>query len=488
MKLRDLLEKVEIAEVCADLDTVVTGVCFDTRKLRAGELFVANKGYQWDGHLFIEEAVLKGAACVICENAPQVKTQFVLVRNTREALAAISAAWFRYPASGLKMIGVTGTNGKTTVTSLIKRVIEECTGRPVGLIGTNGNMIGDKVFETEYTTPESYGIHEFLDMAAGEGCRYIVMEVSSHALQLGRVYGIDFEVGVFTNLTPDHLDFHDSMEEYAGAKAVLFSHSRNAVINIDDGYAPLMIENSTGNVFTYAIEDSTADLVAKNIKLSADKVEFCVLTIGNLIRVELPVPGVFSVYNALAVTSAVMLLGFEIGQVASALQSCGGVKGRVEVVPTGCDHTVLIDYAHTPDALSNIISAARGFTRHRVVTLFGCGGDRDRKKRPLMGEIAARLSDFVIVTSDNPRTEEPGAIINEILAGMESTETPKIVIENRREAIYWALENAQPGDVLILAGKGHETYQIFGKEKRHFDEREVVAEYYAEKKTETERE
>ena len=240
-----------------------------------------------------------------------------------------------------------------------------------------------------------------------------------------------------------------------------------------------MTSGATCNVMTYAVNDGAADLVGKSIKLQTDKVDFCALSIGSLNRVEFRTPGMFSVYNALAVMSAAILLGIDIESAAAVMRTCEGVKGRAEVVPVDRDFTVLIDYAHTPDALRNIISAARGFTRHRVVTLFGCGGDRDRQKRPVMGEIAVNLSDFVVVTSDNPRTEEPGAIIDEILVGIKGTKTPHRVIENRREAIHWALENAQPGDVLILAGKGHETYQIIGKEKNHFDEREVVAEYFA---------
>jgi UDP-N-acetylmuramoyl-L-alanyl-D-glutamate--2,6-diaminopimelate ligase len=364
------------------------------------------------------------------------------------------------------------------VTYLIKHIIEQVTGSKVGLIGTKGNMIGEREMNAERTTPESFEIQDLLGMMVREGCQYAVMEVSSHALYLDRVHGIEFEVGVFTNLSPDHLDFHDSMDEYAEAKALLFANSKCAAINIDDEYSRIMTREARGPVHTYALMNNTADLVAKSVRLSADKVEFCALMIGELNRVVLNIPGVFSVYNALSAISASILLGFDIANVAAALKTCGSVKGRAEVVPTDTDFTVLIDYAHSPDALEKIIKAVRGFAPGRVVTLFGCGGDRDRKKRPLMGSIAVAHSDYVIVTSDNPRTEEPGAIINDILAGINNTKTPHKIIENRREAIYWALENSLPGDVLVLAGKGHETYQIFGKEKRHFDEREVVADYF----------
>lgn len=476
MKLRELIDKVDTVLVAADLDTEVNSVCFDTRKLEAGGLFVAVKGYETDGHRYIAEAVDIGAVCLVCEEKPDAPAPYILVRNSRMALAAISAAWFGYPASKIKVIGVTGTNGKTTVTSLIKQVVESCTGVAAGLIGTNGVMIGDDAFESERTTPESYDVFRYLSKMVDMGCKYAVMEVSSHALRLDRLYGIEFEVGVFTNLTPDHLDFHDSIEDYAEAKTLLFANSRISSINIDDDYAQLMIGSVSGKLYRYSTIDNSADFVAKSIKLQADKVDFSVLTVAHLTRVLLSIPGMFSVYNAMSVISALNPLGFGMEDISRALGECAGVKGRAEMVPTGKDFCVMIDYAHTPDALSNIITTSRRITSGRVVTLFGCGGDRDRLKRPKMGGIAAGLSDFVVVTSDNPRTEAPGDIINEILAGMADTKTPYMVIENRREAIHWAIGSLKPGDLLILAGKGHETYQILGKEKIHFDEREVVAE------------
>ena len=477
MILRELIEKVDIVSASANLDIEVSGVSFDTRTLREGELFVAVRGYTRDGHEYIMEAAGKGAVCVLSEEIPDEKMPYIVVKDPRRALAAISAAWFGYPADKLKIVGVTGTNGKTTVTSLVKRVIEGCSGTKAGLIGTNVNMIGCRELKTDYTTPASYEVQELLAMMVSEGCRYAVIEVSSHALQQSRVHGIEFEAGIYTNLTPEHLDFHSSMNEYAATKSILFKNCRKAAINIDDEYASVMIESAACPVLTYAVKNVSADLVAKNIKLYSDRVDFSVLKIGSLNRVEVGIPGMFTVYNALSVISAVLLLGFKLERIITAMQTCKGVKGRAEVVPTGKDFSVLIDYAHTPDALENIISAVRDFTQGRVVTLFGCGGDRDRTKRPKMGAIAVEHSDYVIVTSDNPRTEAPGDIINEILVGMKNTKTPYSVIENRREAIHWALENAKPDDVLILAGKGHETYQILGKEEIHFDEREVVADF-----------
>jgi len=476
MKLGDLLEKTEVFEASADMAAEAAGVAFDSRAVKKGDVFVAVRGFKSDGHRFIAAAAEKGAVCVVCEEKPEGDVPYVLVPDSRRALALISAAYYGYPSERLKMIGVTGTNGKTTTTNLIKTMLEHLYGAKVGLIGTNCNMIGDRVLETERTTPESCELQELLKTMADAGCEYVVMEVSSHALCLDRVCGITFEVGVFTNLTRDHLDFHKTMEAYAEAKALLFKQCRRGVVNLDDEWAETMIKAAECPVQTYSAQNDAADLTARNVTLLPDGVRFAALATGRLEKVSLAIPGRFSVYNALAAMSALMAMGTDIARAAEAMSACRGVMGRAEIVPTGRDFTVLIDYAHTPDALENIIKTVRGFAPGRVVVLMGCGGDRDRTKRPIMGGIAAKLADFVIVTSDNPRTEEPGAIIKEILAGMEGTETPFTVIENRREAIFWAVRNAQSGDVVILAGKGHETYQIIGTEKRHFDEREVVRE------------
>ena len=335
-------------------------------------------------------------------------------------------------------------------------------------------MIGDKEIPTERTTPESYGLHELFYQMYNEGCKYVVMEVSSHSLSLDRVYGITYDTAVFTNLTRDHLDFHKTMEAYAEAKSILFEHAESAVINIDDKYSSYMLNKASGKILTVSISDDSAEVTAKRIKYHSEGVEFSVLTTGMLKPVQLAIPGKFSVYNAMSAIGACLNLGFDLKDITEAMLKCKGIKGRAEVVPTGKDFSVIIDYAHTPDGLENIISTMKGICKGRVITLFGCGGDRDRTKRPIMGEVAARESDFVIVTSDNPRTEEPSAIIDDILVGLVDTKTPYTVIENRREAIKWGLENAQKDDILLLAGKGHETYQVLGKEKIHFDEREVV--------------
>lgn len=477
MKLSEILKGINIMKSTADLDMEIGGVCFDSRVAKAGDIFVAVVGYESDGHSYISKAVSAGVGCVLCQREPDVDIPYVLVDNTRLGLAVVSANFFGRPADKLKMIGVTGTNGKTTITNLIKIMIEDIYGCKVGLIGTNCNMIGDLVLDTERTTPESYEIQELLAKMVDAGCEYAVMEVSSHALYLDRVAGIEFEVGIFTNLTRDHLDFHETMEEYGKAKAILFRQCKIGVINIDDGYNKLMTENATCKVFTYSIDNTEADLSAKNVVFKPDGVSFAALMTARLEKVKLGIPGKFSVYNGLAALAALVNLGVDIRDAVQALSKCKGVKGRVEVVPTGKDFTVIIDYAHTPDALENVLNTLNDYATGRIVVLVGCGGDRDKTKRPIIGEIAVKMADFAVITSDNPRTEEPMAIIDDILAGIKNTKTPYKVIENRREAIGWAIQNHQPGDIILLAGKGHETYQIIGKTKHHFDEREVVNEY-----------
>lgn len=480
MKLRDLLKGIPVTESRAELELEITGVSYDSRTTSNGNLFVAVRGFESDGHIYIAAAIQRGAVCVLCEERQDEGVPYVMTDNTRRALAIVSSNWFLNPASELKLIGVTGTNGKTTTTYLIKSVIEKCTAGKVGLIGTNNNMIGDKILETEHTTPESYELQKLFREMADAGCEYVVMEVSSHALILDRVFGIRFIAGVFTNLTHEHLDFHKTMDEYAKAKALLFLQSDTAVINLDDSFADLMIGAAACPVFTYSTGNNEADLVAKRIKLFSDKVEFCALILDELATIEINIPARFTVYNALAAIAVGLKLNFDLDMISRALKESPGVKGRLEVVQTGRDFTVIIDYAHKPYALENIISTFKENAIGRVVTLFGCGGDRDTVKRPIMGEIAVRLSDFVIVTTDNPRKEAPEKIISDILKGVQGTKTPYIVVEDRREAIGWAIKNAQPNDIILLAGKGHETYQIIGKEKRHFDEREIVRDFLNE--------
>lgn len=382
------------------------------------------------------------------------------------------------------VIGVTGTNGKTTVTTLIKHMLEQCLHTKVGLIGTNANVIGDEVLHTEHTTPDAYELQKLLRRMVDAGCTHAVMEVSSHSLVLHRVEGIRFRVGIFTNLSQDHLDFHKTMEAYAAAKAQLFAQSDVGIVNADDDWAHVMLEHAKCPMHTYSAKRNDADLVAKDIRLSASGVRFVAMHGDAIARMRLGIPGMFSVYNALSVIACACALGISLDDCAAALDTAKPVKGRAEVLETDGDYAILIDYAVTPDAIDNILTTVREFAPARLVFLFGCGGDRDRGKRPKMGRIAGQKADFVIVTSDNPRTEDPEAIIADILPGLKETHTPYVVRPDRREAIAYAIENHCPGDVIILCGKGHEDYQIIGKTKVHMDEREIVAEILEKRKRE----
>ena len=477
MKLAEMLKDIKVLKLAADVNSEIAGISYDSRRTKPGDMFVAISGFESDGYDYIPSAVKNGACVILCDRAPKVEIPYVLVENCRHALAMASRNYFGDPAGEMCVIGVTGTNGKTTSTYLMKHLLEEKLNAKVGLVGTNGNMIGDELIHTERTTPESFELQQLFREMADAGCTHVVMEVSSHSLTLDRVAGIDFRVGSFTNLTQDHLDFHHTMEEYAEAKSRLFKHCACGCINMDDKWHDKIAENAKCRLLTYSADGKDADLTASDIRLSASGVEFTAAYMGDTARVKLAIPGKFSVYNALNVIGMGLALGLSLADCADAMSGAKGVKGRMEVVPTDGDYTILIDYAHTPDALENALRALRDNVQGRLIVLFGCGGDRDRTKRPIMGAIAADNADFVIVTSDNPRTEDPNAIIDEIVEGLKNKTTPHKVICDRAEAIRWAIDNHLPDDVILLAGKGHEDYQVGGHEKRHMDEREIVAEH-----------
>lgn len=474
--MRELLRNIETVDIRAPLDAEISGVASDSRKTAPGNAFICVRGFESDGHDYIAEAVSAGASVIISEEPPEAEIPFVLVPNSRTAMQIAALNWYGDPAASMSVIGVTGTNGKTTVTELLKRIIEHATGAKTGLIGTVHDLVGEEELPAQRTTPDALELQALLRRMADAGCRYVVMEVSSHALALERVRGIRFKTGVFTNLTEDHLDFHGTMEDYAAAKAKLFSMSETSVINMDDAASELMKRSAAGRVFTYSTRSDEADLTAKSIRLKPDGVCFCALTTGRLEKLRLGIPGMFSVYNALAAASAALTLGIGLEDVRAAFADFKGVRGRMEVVPTGRDFNVIIDYAHTPDALENALDTLRESSDGKLITVFGCGGDRESQKRPMMGRAAGERSDYVIVTSDNPRTEDPAAIIRQICTGLEDGDTPYEAIEDRRRAIARALSMAGAGDTVLLAGKGHESYQIIGREARHFDEREVVRE------------
>ena len=477
MQIRQLLEEIEILETACDMDMEVRGIAYDSRHVSPGDVFVAVRGYQSDGHRYIGAAMEQGASLCVCEEKPGCAIPYVLVRDTRRALALMSCAFFSHPSRGMKMIGITGTNGKTTTTYLVKHILE-AQGAKVGLIGTNRNMIGGEVLETERTTPESYELQKLFDRMKRAGCTHVVMEVSSHSLVLQRVAGVRFDVGVFTNLTQDHLDFHKTMEAYCDAKAMLFDVSTVGVLNADDAAAG-RLQAHTKEALTYSAKDNANDLVAKNILLKPHGVEFIAVAEEGIARVSLAIPGAFSVYNALAALACAKALGVTLERAAAALATAQGVRGRAELVPVPAPFTVVIDYAHSPDGVENILSAVRAGARGRIVALLGCGGDRDRTKRPKMGAIAQKMADFTIITSDNPRTEKPEEIIREIIAGLDPSGKPYTVVTDRREAIVYALEHARTDDIIVLMGKGHETYQEINGVKHHLDEREEVARFFA---------
>lgn len=473
-----MIAVLEEKEVHAPLGLVLSGLALDSREVKPGTLFFALPGEKEDGGDFIAEAMTRGAVCVVCERPPEGDIPHILVPDAHKALALCAAVWYGTPAGKMTLVGVTGTNGKTTTTYLIKQILEKTLSAKVGLIGTNQNLIGDEMVPTDRTTPDALTVQRLLAQMADAGCGFTVMEVSSHALMQKRVEGIRFRVGVFTNLTQDHLDYHGTMEAYCDAKSRLFDRCDIACVNGDDEWTQRLLARFAGEKITFG-QGMTNDLVGWRAHYENDCVRFSACT--DLAREEtrIGIPGGFSLYNALAALCAVQALGVPLSDAAKALEDCVGVKGRCEVVPLDAPFTVIIDYAHTPDGLSNILSTVCGFADGRVIALFGCGGDRDKTKRPRMAKIAAQGADFAVLTSDNPRTEDPYAILRDALPGLMESKTPFAVIEERRKAIAFALEEARSGDVVVLCGKGHETYQEIGTTKYHLDEREVVRECFA---------
>ena len=481
MKLRQLLAGVDVLAAHVNMDTEITSVVYDSRKVTPGSLFVAITGFATDGNKYIPMALEKGAAVIVTAQPQAEDVPFVQVKSDRLALAQLGCNFFDHPGDAMKLIGVTGTNGKTSTTLLLKHVLETTIGAKVGLMGTMENMIGDLVIPTERTTPESFELQALLAQMRDAGCTHAIMEVSSHAIALDRVAGLRYEVAAFTNLTEDHLDFHKTMEHYCDTKAELFSRCNKAVANQDDAWFDRITQKANCQMLTTSVK-AKADLHAEDLELLSDGISFTAVYGKERVAVRLPIPGKFTVYNALSVLGCALQLGISLSDAAKALLTAKGVKGRVEVVPTpGTDYTVLIDYAHTPDGLENVLSSVKGYCKGRLIAVFGCGGDRDPVKRPIMGKIGVDLADIAIITSDNPRTEEPGKIIQDILKGVNSTKNNYEIIENRPKAIQHAMDIAEKDDIIVLAGKGHETYQEICGVKYHLDEREVVAAYLKEK-------
>ena len=473
MRLRELLEGMEVISQTISPDTEITHVCVDSRATQKGSLFVAVPGNRCDGGHYARQAVDRGAVCVVCQSELPPDLPWVKVRDARLALSQLACRWYGHPSRQLTMLGVTGTNGKTTVTYLLRHILQR-TGMKTGLIGTVQNIVGEQTLPAQRTTPDALQIQQLLSAMTKNGCSHAVMEVSSHALDQHRAEGIDFAVGIFTNLTEDHLDYHGTMGCYCDAKAKLFQMSRMGVCNADDPWTERLLAGASCPSVYYGIHNP-AEVWAEDIFLHSRSVDFTVCTARTRTPVHLGVPGRFSVYNALGAIATCGELGIPPEECAAALATFPGVAGRMEVVPTpGKPYTLLIDYAHTPDALENVLKTVRGFAQNRVIAVFGCGGDREKEKRPRMGRAVARLADFAVVTSDNPRTEDPEAIIRDILPGMTAAAGRYAVEPDRRKAIALAMEQGRAGDVILLCGKGHETYQEIGNETHPMDEREIV--------------
>jgi UDP-N-acetylmuramoyl-L-alanyl-D-glutamate--2,6-diaminopimelate ligase len=479
MRLGDLVHGTDEMHLDASPELDVAEVTYDSRRVQAGSLFVAIHGLTTDGNQFVDAARKKGAVAVASEQPARPGIPWLQVGNAREALATLSAALLGHPADALSLVGVTGTNGKTTTAYLIDAALR-AGGRRVGLLGTVQYRIGDRLAEAVRTTPESSDLQKLFREMVDAGCSDAVLEVSSHSLALKRVHGCAFRVAVFTNLTRDHLDFHGDMDRYFAAKRVLFDtllrEDGHAVVNVDDDRGAALARASRGRVTTYGIERA-ADLRAENIRLSLSGTSFRVRTPDGELDVQTPLLGRFNVQNVLAALGATRALGLDAAAAARGLSTLKGVAGRMERVDAGQDFTVVVDYAHTDDALKNLLETVRELEPRRILTVFGCGGDRDKTKRPLMGAVAARLSDVMVITSDNPRSEPPEAIIEDIQRGINGyRKAERLVIEDRRDAITKALEMAGSGDVVVIAGKGHETTQALRDRSVPFDDRQVARE------------
>lgn len=497
MKLADLAKEVNAIAATGRLDREARDVTHDSRACEPGTIFVAIRGEKTDAHSFIPQAIEGGAVAVISERvfnddyAPGADVAWIQVADARAAIAQAAAAVHGHPSRRLKLVGVTGTNGKTTSAHLIDSIIRASEGTSA-MFGTIQHRIGNEAATAHHTTPEAADIQRMLAQAVAAGCRSAVMEVSSHAIELHRADALKFAVACFTNLTRDHLDYHKTMEAYFAAKEKLFDGSldsapANSVINVDDEYGRKLSGTAKGRVITYGFSKD-ADVRTDEFDLSPRGLAYTAITQAGEVAIKSPLVGRFHVYNTLGAIAAGLALGADLETIARGIRGCPTVAGRFEQVASGNSHqpsfTVIVDYAHTDDALRNVLLTAREVagSNGRVITVFGCGGDRDRTKRAPMGEIAGSMSDVAIVTSDNPRTEDPAAIIEEIEVGLKIDGRPYVKLPDRREAIFHAINEAQAGDVVLIAGKGHENYQIIGDRTIHFDDKEVAREAMAERR------
>ncbi len=481
MKLQGLLGQLEYKILQGNVDINIKNIQYDSRKVTEGSLFICVKGFQTDGHHYAQNAVKKGAiALLVQDELSQIDADVTVIKlnNTRQAMAYLADKYYAYPSKNFKLIGVTGTNGKTTTTYLIKSILDKI-GKKTGLIGTNGNKIGNTVLPASRTTPEALELQKLFYDMSNENVSHVIMEVSSHALDLYRVDRARFDVGVFTNLSLDHLDYHKTMENYLNAKIKLFTLCKIGVINIDDENSQTILDKATcKKLLTYGIENDKADFNAIDIHMDLNGSTFDLKYNGIDYFIHLATPGRFSVYNALASIGAACALNIPINKIIEGLESNKGVEGRFQTFASKKGYTAIVDYAHAPDGLLNVLKSINDFAKGKVITVFGCGGDRDKSKRPVMGKIAGQNSDYCVITSDNPRTEEPNSIIDQIEIGIQETNCRYTKITDRKVGIEYGLSLARKNDIILIAGKGHEDYQIIGTEKTHFDDSEVVLEYF----------
>ena len=482
MNLSEVMKDIEFEPFYGDEEIDVKGIAYDSRQVKEGYAFVCISGFNTDGHKYVKSAIELGAKIIVAEKNVDTANSVcvVKVKNTRATLAKMGSNFYGNPSKKMNMVGVTGTNGKTSTTYIIKSVLDTAMHK-VGIIGTIENRIGDKVLHTERTTPESLDLQKLLNDMVVENVDSVVMEVSSHALDLNRVDCCEFDVGVFTNLTQDHLDYHVNMENYKMAKAKLFQISDKSVINIDDEVGNYMLGVAKGKVLTVGI-DKKAHIMAKDIKMSYEGIEFDLVYLNESQPIKLNMLGKFSVYNVLVAVGACIFMEIPMDSIIRGIEEIKGIRGRFETIKSPNGFGVVVDYAHTPDGLENVLKTAKEFGTGSIITIFGCGGDRDKTKRPIMGEIAGRLSNHCIITNDNPRSENPEIISKEIEVGIKKTACPFEKVLDRREAIFKAVLMAKKGDIVIIAGKGHETYQIFSDKTIHFDDKEVVLQAFGEVK------
>ncbi|WP_080874838.1 UDP-N-acetylmuramoyl-L-alanyl-D-glutamate--2,6-diaminopimelate ligase [Oceanobacillus timonensis] len=491
MKLDKLLNEIGFYQTTGSIQNVeVVNVEMDSRKVEPGSLFVCIEGYTVDGHDFLQQAIDKGAAAAVISRDVHVSGDIPLiqVKDTGRALAMLSAAYYDYPTTKFPLIGVTGTNGKTTTTYLLDTIFEQ-QGKKSGVIGSIQVKIGNETFPVINTTPDVLELNRIFHQMQEKEAEQVIMEVSSHALDMGRVFGCDYDIGIFTNLSQDHLDYHKDMDDYLRAKSLLFSGLGNdyqqgkkkyAIINEDDDSSDLLKRSTAQQVITYSCKQD-ADMMAKNIMLSPSGVAFKLVTPIGTTHIKTNLIGMFNVYNMLAASAAAIASNIGLDVIKEALESVKGVDGRFEPINEGQDYSVIVDFAHTPDSLENVLQTSREFAERKVYVVVGCGGDRDRTKRPLMANVAVKYADHVLFTSDNPRTEEPVQILEDMTAHLTEEEATFEVIVDRTEAIKHAVELAQKGDIILIAGKGHETYQIIGKTKYDFDDRQIAREAIKEK-------